>query len=167
MKRTLLTLVFLTLSFQVLASIEENFDQGTQEFGVSNIGIGFSSAGGIAIGAQTRYQYYLLNRFSLGGTGFYHHFGDDEWFGAGPVASYILFMKEQWFSRLDQQVVGAKFNGFTRNYASFQGSSGISVGYVPLGANYSLGAGYIKSYALSEGATWQPDLFQLNLGFFF
>ena len=160
-------LLALLLSSVAFAQIEDNFDKGTHEFGISNIGIGYSSANGFAFGAQTRYQHYFINRFSAGGTAFYNNIGSDEWYGAGPTATYILFMKNQWFSRLDQQVVAAKYNGFSTDYATMQGSTGISINYVPMGSHYSLGAGYIKSYALSSGRAFQPDLIQLSVGFFF
>lgn len=159
-------LILFLLSFSAFAQ-DEKFEKGAQEFGVSNIGIGYSSAYGFTAGANVRYQYYVLNRFSAGGNAFYNHFGDDEWFGAGPVASFIFFRGGDWFGRLDQIVTFAKFNGFTEDMATTFGTSVVSINYSPPFSNYFIGGGYATSYALSAGEVVRPNTIQLNLGFFF
>ncbi len=142
------------------------FEQGTQEFGISNVSIGYSSASGLIVGAGTRYQYFVLDRVSLGGTAFYHKTENHEWMGLGPVASYILFTYENWFSRLDQQVTAAKFNGFDENFATFSGTISLSLNYLPQGSNFFVGAGFAHSYPLSDGDVLRRNTVQIFAGWF-
>ena len=167
MKNVLKMALTLLLTSNAFAQINERFNKGAREFGISNIGIGYSSSHGLMISASTRYQYYFLNRFSAGGVAFYDQFGSTEWMGLGPVASYILFTHSNWFGRLDQHLIAAKYNGFRGDYASVYGTSGLSLNYLPTNSNYYIGGGYAHSYALSDGDVLRPNIFQLGIGWFF
>lgn len=142
----------------------EALEKGTQELGISNIGIGYSSQSGFLISANTRYQYFVLNRFALGGAFFYNNFNDHEWMGLGPVASYIFFTTQSWFGRVDQQVTLAKFNGFNEKMAEVFGTSGVSINYLPPMTNFFIGGGYAHTYALNDGEVVRPNAFQVFAG---
>lgn len=137
------------------------FDKGTHELGITNLGIGYSTQLGLSVSASTRYQYYVLNRFALGGSAFYNNFNEREWMGIGPSASYILFTYGSWFARLDQQVTAAKFNGFDDPPADIYGTTGININYFSPGTNFFIGAGYARNYALSDGRVIWPNSFQV------
>lgn len=165
----LLLLISLMISIQAWSQTEEYFQQGTREFGLTNLGISHSSTTGTSVSAGTRFQYYVINRLSLGGSAFYNNFNDHEWMGLGPVASYILFAYQRWFSRLDQQVTFAKFNGFDKedDPATTYGTSTISLNYFPQMTGFFIGAGYSHSYALNDGEVFRPNIIQLNAGWMF
>lgn len=158
-------LTFSILVLLLLARAEASpFEKGTQEFGLSNLGIGYSSSGGMMVSANSRYQYFLLNRFSAGGSIFYNNFNDHEWMGLGPVVSYIFFTTPSWFGRIDQQLTVAKFNGFSDKMSSFYGSSGVSINYLPPMTNFFIGGGYVNTYALNDGRVMRPNAFQIFAG---
>lgn len=157
-------LVMLLLSFTAHAQTSDLFQKGSHELGLANLGIGYSSAGGLSFSANVRYQYFILNRLSVGGAAFYNNFNDREWMGLGPVASYILFTYHSWFARFDQQVTAAKFNGFNDPPATLYGTSGISINYLPQSSNFFIGAGYARSYALNDGRVIWPNSFQVFAG---
>lgn len=140
------------------------FKKGTQEVGLTNLSLGYSSGTGFLVDAQTRYQYYLLNRFALGAGAFYNNFNSREWMGIGPVASYILFTQDRWFSRLDQQITLAKFNGFSDDPATLTGSSAISLNYLPEYSNFFIGGGFMHTYALNDGRVIRPNSLQIFAG---
>lgn len=158
-------LLLLSLSVQDCpAQTAGLFKKGTQEVGLTNLSLGYSSGGGFLVEAQTRYQYYLINRFALGAGAFYNNFNSREWMGLGPVASYILFTKDRWFSRIDQQIIAAKFNGFSDDPATLTGSSAISINYLPEYSNFFIGGGYMRTYALNEGRVIRPNSLQIFAG---
>lgn len=158
--------LFFSFPLSLYAQINSYFDKGTHELGLSNLGIGYSSAGGFLVQATTRYQYYVVNRVALGGVGFYNKFNTNEWMGLGPVASYIFLTHENFFSRLDQQLTLGKFNGFDEKISTIYGTSAISVNYLPFESSFSIGAGYAHSYALNSGRVIRPNAFQLFVGWF-
>lgn len=165
--KKLLIVFSLCLSLNLFAQ-EEYFEQGSSEIGLTNIGLGYSNVGGLAVSLSSRYQYYFLNRFAVGGFGFYNNFNDNEWMGVGPSASYILFTLNNWFGRLDQQVTFAKFNGFSDpDPASIYGTSGISINHMTPDSNFYIGFGYARTYALNEGRVIWPNSFQVFAGWFF
>ncbi len=155
----ILPILFLAFSLGVKAQTSSYFQQGSHEVGLANLGLGYSSPGGLSFSANLRYQHFVLDRFAVGAFGFYNNFDDREWMGTGPVLSYILFTYEQWFARLDQQVTFAKFNGFKDDPASTYGTTGLSVNYLPQDSNFFIGAGYARSYALSSGRVIWPGSF--------
>jgi hypothetical protein len=168
MAKTKLRLFLLfSLSLRAFPQTETYFAKGAQEFGLSNVGIGHSSSQGLIVSANARYQYYVLNRFSLGGAAFYNNFNDREWIGAGPVASYILFTYRRWFSRFDQQVTAAKFTDFPDDPATLYGTSSIGLNYLPEMSRFFIGGGYSHTYALNHGRIITPNAFQLFAGWFF
>jgi hypothetical protein len=152
------------LAFDCMAQPVDHFKKGTQEVGLTNLSLGYSSGTGFLVDAQTRYQYYLLNRFALGAVTFYSNFNSREWMGIGPVASYILFTQDHWFSRLDQQITTAKFNGFSDDPATLTGSSAISINYLPEYSNFFIGGGYMHTYALNDGRVIRPNSLQIFAG---
>lgn len=87
--------------------------------------------------------------------------------GTGPVASYILFTTAQVFSRLDQQVTAAKFNGFQENHSTFFGTSILSLNYMPWDSNVYLGAGYGVNYSFNDQVIHRPNFFQFFVGWIF
>lgn len=159
--------VLFVLFLAATAYAESRFDRGTREFGLTNLGIGYSSVYGTSVSANFRYQHYLLNRFALGGFGFYNNFADREWMGTGPVATYILFTTNQFFSRFDQQVTAAKFNGFDDHFSTFYGTSLLSLNYLPEGSNLYIGGGYGVNYSLNNQDIYRPNFVQIFIGWIF
>lgn len=162
---TIHILFALFLSSKAIA--QERFEQGTQEVGLTNLGFGYSSAYGTSASAHSRYQRYILNRFAVGGFGFYNNFLDQEWMGVGPVGSYILFTHPYFFSRLDQQVTAAKFNGFQEHFSTYYGTSTLSLNYLPEGTNTYIGGGYGLNYSLNSQDVYRPNFFQFFIGWLF
>lgn len=160
-------ILLLLLLFINVSHAQTRFEKGTQEVGLTNLGIGYSSVHGTSASAFSRYQYFLLNRFALGGFGFYNNFSNHEWMGLGPVASYILFSHSQFFSRLEQQVTAAKFNGFDEHFSSFYGTSTLSLNYMPEGSNAYFGGGYGLNYSLNSQDVYRPNFFQFFIGWLF
>lgn len=164
MKFILSLLIYLLILSSATAS---RFMKGTQELGISNIGIGYSNIDGLLISANTRYQYFILNRLAAGGAVFYNNFNDHEWMGLGPVASYIFFTTESWFGRVDQQLTLAKFNGFNSKLSTFFGTSGVSINYLPPLTNFFIGGGYAHTYGLNDGEVIRPNAIQIIAGWLF
>ncbi|HXH74722.1 MAG TPA: hypothetical protein VNJ08_07135 [Bacteriovoracaceae bacterium] len=168
MNRLLKIALFLCLMTTLTshAQVSRNFNKGSHELGLGNLGILYSNVGGFAVSANVRYQYYVLNRLSVGGFGFYNSIDEGEWMGLGPSASYILFTMRNWFGRLDQQITAAKFNGFEERMATLYGTSTLSVSYMPLDSNFFVGLGYAHSYALNKGEIIEPNGVQVLMGWF-
>lgn len=160
---------FMLLTFLIsnFLQAQTRFERGTQEVGLTNLGISYSDVYGTSVSASSRYQYFLLNRFALGAFVFYNNFNDDEWMGLGPVGSYILFTHSQVFSRIDQQVTAAKFNGFEDNHSTFYGTSILSLNYMPEGSNAYFGGGYGLNYSLNSQDVYSPNFVQFFLGWLF
>lgn len=165
--RKCLCLFFISL-FAVSAKAQPGsfFDKGSQEFGLGSLGIGYSSLTGIAFRAGGRYQYYVMNRFSVGGGASYNTYDDKEVLGAGPALSWIFATHKKFFTRLDQRVTATRYNGFSETYATWSGTTGVSLNYRPYVSNYSIGAGYAHSYALSDGKIPGPGSFHILIGWF-
>jgi hypothetical protein len=160
-------ITLITLFFSTTISARATFEKGTRELGVSNLGIGYSNNQGLQVSANARYQYFILSRVGLGGMAYYNNFNDHEWMGIGPSASYVLFTTRSFFARYDQQLIAAKFSGFTEAPASLYGSSAFSLNYLPEDSRTYLGAGYAVNYALSDGKVLNPNYLQVFIGWLF
>ncbi|MBA2403360.1 MAG: hypothetical protein H0V66_01205, partial [Bdellovibrionales bacterium] len=153
----LFLILFLGLSFNVLAETDDYFQKNTQEIGISNIGLGYSSTGGFALEAGVRYQYFVADKIALGGTAFYNHYESGEWMGIGPTGSYIFWTHQNFFARLDQHVIAANYSGITPEPSSFYGISSLSINYLPTDSNFFIGAGYAHSYAFDKRDVLRPN----------
>lgn len=159
-----MTLILLIACVNCYAGADEYFKQSTHEFGVSNLGVGYSTAGDFVVEASSRYQYYILDKVAVGGTAFYSNFNSQEWMGIGPTASYVFWTHENWFSRLDQLFTAAKYNGFGSEPSSLYGTTTLGLSYLPTSSNFFIGAGFAHSYALDSRSVLRPNTIQLLLG---
>ena len=162
--KIILSLFLLVSSLNSYAGAEDYFKQSTHEFGLSNIGFGYSTEGSFIVEANTRYQYYIRDRIAIGGAAFYSNFDSQEWMGIGPTASYIFWAHQNWFSRVDQFLTAAKYSGFSDDPSSIYGTTSIGINYLPTTSNFFIGVGYAHSYALDSREVLKPNAIQLLLG---
>jgi hypothetical protein len=148
------------------ADVSSAFQSRTHEFGLSNLGIGYSNVFGMQIHASTRYQYFLLDRLALGGHAFYDNFNRREWMGIGPSASWIFAAYHNWFARLDQSLTAASYTGIRADPSQLYGTSSLGLAYVPMGTNYYIGAAFAHSYPLDDRQVIRPNVLQILLGWF-
>jgi hypothetical protein len=149
-----------------LADVSDAFQARTSEFGISNLGIGYSNIFGFQFHASTRYQYFILDRIALGGMAFYDNFNRREWMGLGPSASWIAATYHNWFLRLDQHVTTARYTGFVRDLSQLYGTTSIGIAHVPYRSNYYIGAAFAHTYALDGRDVFRPNTIQILLGWF-
>jgi hypothetical protein len=163
--RKLLLLLFIFSLTPVMAN-ERLLNQGRSEVGFSELGIGYSSARGLLFSAQANYQYFLLDRFSLGGGAFYQNTGGREgrfeYMGIGPSANYYFITSQSWFAGFGQDLMFSKYNGDRDNMSFVTTTSSLGFNYL-VAPNSAFGISLNYTHPLDGRRIIQP--FSLGVGF--
>jgi hypothetical protein len=160
MKKTILkTLLIYSLLTSSLFASNNLFRQGGAEFGISELGIGYSSATGLLFAGHAQYQYFVLNRLSVGGGVFYRNLaGRDsrfEHFGAGPAATYYFWTTTRWFAGIGQNLVFSRYHGRRSNMSLITTTSSLGLNYL-VGERSALGVVVAYSHALDDRRLLYP-----------
>jgi hypothetical protein len=165
MKLARLALMLFCLSTS-LSAREELFERGNQEFGLGELGLGYSNVQGFLFAALAQYQYFVIDRLSVGGGAFYRNFGPRdrrfENYGAGPSASWYFWTSRDWFAALGQNLIFSHYNGPRENVSFTTTTSSLGLNYF-LGERTALGVSLNYSHALDGKRILQP--FFVGAGF--
>jgi hypothetical protein len=164
MKKSLV--LILSAAMTSAGATESLLNQGRSEIGFSELGIGYSSARGLLFSAQANYQYFLVNRFSLGGGAFYQNTGGREgrfeYMGIGPSANYYFLTAQSWLAGIGQDLMFSKYNGDRENVSFVTTTSSLGLNYL-IAPNSAFGASFNYSHSLDGKRILQP--FSLGVGF--
>lgn len=136
-------------------AIRPGLRQGSWAVG-GGLGIGYSSVSGLLLHATPRAQYFIYDKFSVGGQAEYYKSEDYQRLGIGPAATYYFLETASFVTFVSQTFILSQTRPDEHNPTTFYGITGLGLNYF-LSSGLALALSYNQHYPLDDGQIEGPS----------